>query len=119
MRTFQTYQHLIRMSHQKMPFTLSQAQLELLQQGYYPFRMDYTALELSPDRYIYATVGYVAAEKEALPSARLHVIQDSLHGLIANYGPSGSHEHESPIAGVLLNETEEINAWLRENSIQG
>lgn len=118
-RTFQTYQHLIPMSRQKMPFTPSQAQLELLQQGYYPFRMDCTALELSPDRYIYATLGYVAAEKKALPSARLHVVQDSLHGFITNYGPSGGHEHESPVAGVLLNETEEINAWLRENAIQG
>jgi len=80
--------------------------------------MDCTAFKLSPTRYPYATWGYVATEKISLPSGRLHVIQEGIHGFIANYGPSGGHEHESPIAEVLLNETKEINTWLRENSIQ-
>jgi hypothetical protein len=46
------------------------------------------------------------------------VIQEALHGIITNYAPSGGHEHESPIAEILLNKTEEINAWLHENGIQ-
>ncbi len=116
-RTYQTYQHLIPLKRQKLPFSPSFAQLEALQAGYYPFRMDCTSFEISSDRYAYATVGYVATEKECLPSARLHVIQEALHGIITNYGPSGGHEHESPIADILLKETEEINAWLRENAI--
>ena len=117
-RTFQTYQQLIPLSQKKMPFTPSLAQLELLQHGFYPFRMDCTGFQLSPARYPYASWGYVATEKRTLPSGRLHVIQEGIHGLITNYGPSGGHEHESPVAEVLLNETQEINAWLRENSVQ-
>ena len=117
-RTFQTYQHLILLSRNKMPFTPSLAQLELLQHGLYPFRMDCTGFQLSPARYPYASWGYVATEKKALPSGRLHVVQEGIHGLIANYGPSGGHEHESPVAEVFLNETQEINTWLRENSVQ-
>jgi hypothetical protein len=54
-RMFQTYQHLIPMTHKKLPTTPSRAQFTLLQQGYYPFRMDCTSLKLSPDRYPYAT----------------------------------------------------------------
>ena len=117
-RTYQTYQRVIPLQQQKLPFTPSFAQLEALQASYYPFRMDCTGFEISSDRYAYATVGYVATEKKALPSARLHVIQEALHGIITNYGPSGGHEHESPVANFLLKETEEINAWLRENAIQ-
>lgn len=111
-RTFQTYQHLIPLSKSKLPFTPSTGQLELLQQGYYPFRVDCTSLKLSPARYSFATCGYVASEKLALPSVRLHLIQEGIYSLIANYGPSGGHEHESPVAEMLLNELEEINAWL-------
>lgn len=72
---------------------------------------------MSLDRYSYATWGYVASEKQALPSARLHVVQDGIRGFIVNYGPSGGHEHKSPVAEALLNETEEITAWLTQNSI--
>ena len=92
------------------------AKLNLLQHGYYPFWMDCTSLKISPDRYLYATCGYVASEKKALPSARLHIVQDGIHGIISNYGPSGGHEHESPVADVLLNETEEISSWTSSNS---
>ena len=73
-RTFQTYQQLIPLSRKKFPFMPSPAQLNLLQHGYYPFRMDCTSLKISPDRYLYATWGYVASEKRALPSARLHIV---------------------------------------------
>jgi hypothetical protein len=117
-RTYQTYQRLIPLKRQKLPFIPSFAQLTALQVGYYPFRMDCTGFEISSDRYVYATVGYVATEKQCLPSARLHVIQEALHGIITNYGPSGGGEHESPVAEFLLKETEEINAWLRKNAIQ-
>jgi len=116
-RTYQPYQRLIPLKQQKLPFNPSFAQLEALQAGYYPFRMDCTGLKISSDRYAYATVGYVATEKQCLPSARLHVIQEALHGIITNYGPSGGHEHESLITDILLKETEEINAWLRKNAI--
>ena len=116
-RTFQTYQHLIPMTHKKLPITLSKTHFSLLQQGYYPFRMDCTSLKLSSDRYPYATWGYVASEKKSFPSARIHTIQEGIHGFIANYGPSGGHEHESPVAEKLLNEIEEINNWLSINSI--
>ena len=116
-QTFQTYQHLIPMTHKKFPNNPSSAEFTLLQQGYYPFRIDCTSLKLSSDRYPYATWGYVSSEKQAFPSARIHMIQEGIQGFIANYGPSGGHEHESPIAEVLLNETEEINSWLSANSI--
>ncbi len=115
-RTFQTYQQLIPLSRKKIPFMPSYAQLTLLQHGYYPFRVDCTSLKLSPDRYPYVTWGYVASEKKALPSARLHTVQDGIQGVIVNYGPSQGHEHESPVADVLLNETEEIASWLSFNS---
>ena len=115
---FQTYERLIPLQRTKLPFTPSSAQLELLGLGYYPFRMDCTAFEVSPARYPYASKGYVATEKQPRPSARLHVIQEGIHGLITNYGPSQGHEHESPIADVLLQETTEINAWLREHQLQ-
>jgi hypothetical protein len=115
-RTFQTYQHLIPLTQKKLPKTPSIAEFSLLQQGYYPFRMDCTSLKLSSGRYPYATWGYVPSEKKPLPSARIHIIQEGIHGFIANYGPSGGHEHESPITEVLLNETEEINSWLSVNS---
>ena len=116
-RTFQTYQHLIPMTRKKLPITPSEACFSLLQQGYYPFRMDCTSLKLSQDRYPYATWGYVASEKNTFPSARIHTIQEGVHGFITNYGPSGGHEHESPVAEVLLNEIEEIDSWLSINSI--
>lgn len=116
-RMFQTYQHLIPMTHKKLPATPSNAQFTLLQHGYYPFRMDCTSMKLSPDRYPYATCGYVASEKRSLPSARIHTVQEGIHGFITNYGPSGGSEHESPVAEVLLNEIEEINSWLTTNSI--
>ncbi|PWI47439.1 hypothetical protein CEE45_11525 [Candidatus Heimdallarchaeota archaeon B3_Heim] len=116
-RTFQTYQHLIPLTQGKLPNTPSSAQFTLLQQGYYPFRIDCTSLKLSPDRYPYVTWGYVASKKQTFPSARIHTVQEGIHGFIANYGPSGGHEHESPVAEVLLNETEEINSWLSANSI--
>jgi hypothetical protein len=74
-------------------------------------------MKLSPDRYPYATCGYVSSEKISLPSARIHTIQEGIHGFITNYGPSGGGEHESPVAEVLLNEIEEINSWLTINSI--
>jgi hypothetical protein len=115
-RTFQTYQQLIPLSQKKLPFMPSSVQLALLQQGYYPFRMDCTSLKLSPDRYPYATWGYVASEKKAQPSARLHTVQDGIQGIIVNYGPSQGHEHESPVADDLLNETEEISSWMSSNS---
>ncbi|MHA1228727.1 MAG: hypothetical protein ACTSPV_18530, partial [Candidatus Hodarchaeales archaeon] len=54
--------------------------------------------------------------KKTFPSARIHTIQEGIHGFITNYGPSGGHEHESPIAEVLLNETEEPTSWLVANS---
>jgi hypothetical protein len=114
-RTFQTYQQLIPLSRKKFPAVPSSAQLTLLQHGYYPFRVDCTSLKLSPDRYSYVTWGYVASEKETLPSARLHTVQDGIHGIIVNYGPSQGHEHESPVADVLLAETEEISSWMSSN----
>jgi hypothetical protein len=116
-RTFQTYQRLIPITHKKLPTTPSKEHFTLLQQGYYPFRIDCTSLKLSPDRYPYATWGYVTSEKQSLPSARIHTVQEGIHGFITNYGPSGGHEHESPVAEVLMNETEEINSWLSLNSI--
>ncbi|MHA1332452.1 MAG: transposase, partial [Candidatus Hodarchaeales archaeon] len=115
-RTFSTYQRLIPMKQNKLPNTPSKAQLTLLQHGYYPFRIDCTSLKLSSDRYPYASWGYVASEKKTFPSARIHTIQEGIHGFITNYGPSGGHEHESPIAEVLLNETEEPTSWLVANS---
>ncbi|MHA1973426.1 MAG: hypothetical protein ACTSW1_10560, partial [Candidatus Hodarchaeales archaeon] len=116
-RTVSTYQRLIPMKQNKLPNTPSKAQITLLQHGYYPFRIDCTSLKLSADHYPYASWGYVASEKKTFPSARIHTIQEGIHGFIANYGPSGSHEHESPIGEVLLNETEEITSWLVANSI--
>jgi len=115
-RTFQTYQQLIPLSRKRFSFMPSPAQLDILQHGYYPFRMDCSSLKISLDRYPYATWGYIASEKKALPSARLHIVQDGIHGIIANYGPSGGHEHESPVADILLGETEEISSWMSSNS---
>jgi hypothetical protein len=117
-RTFQTYQRLIPLQRQKLPFIPSSAQLEVLEKEYYPFRLDCTEFELSPARYPYATIGYVATEKQVRPSARIHVVQEGIHGVIANYGPSQGHEHESLVADILLQETDEINAWLRDHQIQ-
>ncbi|MHA1330716.1 MAG: hypothetical protein ACTSR2_06540, partial [Candidatus Hodarchaeales archaeon] len=57
--------------------------------------------------------------KKTFPSARIHTIQEGIHGFIANYGPSGGHEHESPIAEISLNETEEFISWLFANPIVG
>jgi hypothetical protein len=115
-RTFQTYQQLHPLIHKKSPFNPSNIHLEILQQDYYPFRLDCSAIELSPARYPYTSWGYVATEKKVLPSARLHVVQDGIHENIVNYGPSGGHEHESPVADQLLNEVDEISAWLELNS---
>lgn len=71
--------------------------------------MDCTGFEIFSDRYVYATEGYIATDKQCLPSTRLHVIQEALYGVIINYNPSGGQEHESPITNFLLKETEEIN----------
>jgi hypothetical protein len=116
-RTFQTYQQLIPMKHRRINVTPRKSHLDLFHHGYYPFNMDCTSLKLSENRYSYATWGYVASEKKPLPSARIHLIQDGIHGNIVNYGPSGGHEHESSIAEVLLEETTEIQSWLKNNSI--
>jgi hypothetical protein len=62
-RTFQTYQQLIPLTRHRYPFIPTGTQLEALQAGYYPFRMDCTSFKISSDRYAYATVGYVANEK--------------------------------------------------------
>ena len=105
------------MTHKKLPTILPKTHLSLLQQDEYLFWVDCTSLKISPDRYHYVTWGYVASEKQIFPSARIHTIQEGIHGFISNYGPSGGHEHESPVAEVLFNETEEINSWLSKNYI--
>jgi len=63
---------------------------------------------LSPKRYGYARAGCVASEKNVLPSARLHMVMESFHGIITDYGPTAGNKHDSVVADQLLRETEEL-----------
>ncbi len=116
-RTFQTYQKLIPKTRHRYPFTPLPVQLEILTHRYRPFYMDCTSFQLSPNRYCYASPGWVASEKLALPSARLHLIMESFHGIIVNYGPSEGNAHESPVADQLLSETEDLLPWLKDSPL--
>ena len=107
-RMFQTFQYLIPMTQRHYPFIPNLTQLEVLTHRYRPFNVDCTSFKLSLHRYIYAKSGYVATEKKALPSARLHMVVEAFHGIITNYGPTSGDEHESVVADQLLGETEEL-----------
>jgi hypothetical protein len=112
-QTFQTYQKLISLKRQHLPFNFSPAQLDVLTHRYQPFWVDCTSFLISPKRYIYARKGYVATEKKALPSMRIHAVMEGFHGVLVNYGPTAGNEHESPVANQLLAETDELDAWLQ------
>ena len=111
-QTFQTYQKLISLKRQQLPFTFSPAQLDVLTHRYQPFWVDCTSFPISPKRYVYARKGYVATKKKALPSMRIHAVMEGFQGVLVNYGPTPGDEHESPVANQLLAETDEIEAWL-------
>lgn len=115
-RTFSTYQRLIPHKSARFNFTPNSWQLEILNQGFRPFKLDCTSIELSEKRYSYAKRGYVASKKEMLTSARLNTLLDGLYGVIANYQPAKGNQHESPLTDELFTEIKELDPWLNEFS---
>lgn len=113
-RTFLTYQKLIPHSRKHFDFIPQSWQLEMLEHGYRPFKLDCTSIELSQDRYDYAEIGYVATKKEMLPSGRLNTLMEGFHGIIVNYQPAKGNQHESPLTDELFKETECMEPWLKE-----